>query len=81
MYPSWKYVSSASQSSSREVRPTACSALSSEAKAIPHAAVITYSGLMPNRSRASISVSADASQMAKANMPRSGVTQSGPRSS
>src|ERR1041385_7478194 len=41
MYPSWKYVSSASQSSSREDKPTAWSAFSSDANPIPQGPDVT----------------------------------------
>ena len=81
MYPTWKNASNASQSSARDVKPAACNALSSDANAIPQGAVRTYRGLIPNRSRASSKVSVEASQIANANMPRSGLTQSRPRSS
>ena len=48
---------------------------------MPQGAAATYNGLIPNRSRASSSVRALASQMANANIPRKRSTHAGPSSS
>ena len=54
------------------------SPLSSEAKATPPSRAVQNSGLMPNWSRASVSVPRRSSNSANANMPRRRGRQAGP---